>query len=83
MKNKLSAPYREILEDFLAYRHPQVSAQGFETARKMSMAVLAWHQRKKILPEQVTVKDAMQFKTDVSKRKTKAGTLISKGTVKD
>lgn len=83
MKNKLSAPYREILEDFLTYRHPQVSAQGFETARKLSMAVLAWHQRKKILPEQVTVKDAMQFKTDVSKRKTKAGTLISKGTIQN
>lgn len=83
MKDKLSAPYREILDDFLKYRHPQTSAQGFETARKMSMAVLVWHQGKKILPEQVTVKDAMQFKTDISKRKTKAGTLVSKGTIQN
>ncbi|MBP3365467.1 MAG: tyrosine-type recombinase/integrase [Treponema sp.] len=83
MKNKLSAPYKAIFESFLKYKHPQVSAQGFETARKMSLAVLAWHQEKALLPEQVTVKDAMQFKTDVSRRKTKSGALISKGTIQN
>ena len=80
MGKVLSAPYAELYEEFLEWQKPQVTAQGFTTIQHSVCRLLCWLSEADILPEELTVANALEYKAAVANRTTKAGTPVAAGT---
>ena len=71
MSYVLSAPYATLYEEYLEYEKSRVSKQGYESLKGRTRRFLSWLEEKDLLPEEVKIMDAIQFKKEVGERKTK------------
>ena len=77
----LSAPYDDLYDSFLDYQKPRVSAQGYEKLADRTRRVLRWFQAEELLPEAVTIRDAVRYQASLSSLVTRQGDPVSTGTV--
>jgi len=77
----MSAPYDALYESFLDYLRPRVSAQGFQTMAAVTRRGIRWFEAEELLPEAVTIQDAVRFASYLSTRETGEGRSIATGTM--
>ena len=83
MSYVLSEPYATLYEEYLEYEKSRVTEQGFESLKGRTRRFLKWLEENDLLPEEVKVMDAIQYKKEVGERKTKEGSEISVGTIQN
>jgi len=76
----LSAGYAELWEEFLGFEQSRSSSRSFPALQTESYQFLKWLEHEDILPEEVTVEHALQYKAVVANRVTKEGRPLSTGT---
>ncbi|HKM07142.1 MAG TPA: tyrosine-type recombinase/integrase [Sphaerochaeta sp.] len=79
----LSAPYDDIYETFLEYQRPRVSAQGFISLEGHTRRFLHWLSHEDLLPEDVTIQDAVRYQAYLSQRTNRVGNTIASGTMQN
>lgn len=80
MGKVLSEPYAGLYDDFLAFEERKVSNRSFEKIQYTSYQVIKWLEEQDIIPEELTIQNAMEYKAAVSGLLTKDGNPITAGT---
>ena len=83
MGQVISSPYAELYEGFLAWQKRRVSERGFIAAQNTVWEFLRWLEAQDILPDELTVQDAMDYKAAASAKLTKEGQPITAGACKN
>lgn len=79
MSYVLADVYAGLYEEFLAYAKERVSTQGYKTLSGNVKRFLMWLESEDILPEEVSIQDAVRYKTYVSEKRNREGKEISIG----
>ena len=80
MGKALSEPYAQLWEEFLEFERRKVTERGYESIKTISFHVLKWLERNDLLPVEVTVQDALEYKAAVASQINKDGKPITSGT---
>jgi integrase/recombinase XerD len=77
----ISAPYDGIYESFLDHQRPRTSAQGYRKLADITKRVIRWFEAEELLPEVVTIADAVRYGSYLSTLTTRDGNTITTGTM--
>lgn len=77
----ISAPYDGIYDSFLDYMRPRASAQGFQKLADVTRRVIRWFESEDLVPEAVTIADAVRYCSHLSTLTTREGKAIATGTM--
>lgn len=81
MSNVLTKPYASLYEEYLEYERPGMSRQGYKSLEGRTRRFLCWLEEKQLLPQDVRITQAMEFRNDVAGKRNVNGELISQGTI--
>jgi integrase/recombinase XerD len=77
----INAPYDGIYESFLDHHRPRTSAQGYQKLADITKRVIRWFETEELVPEAVTIADAVRYGSYLSTLTTREGTAITTGTM--
>ena len=76
----LSAPYAQLWEGFLDFEKRKITKSGYIAIKSASFYVVKWLEQQDLLPVEVTVQDALEYKASVANQVNKEGKPITSGT---
>jgi integrase/recombinase XerC len=77
----LSHPYNSIYDNYLRYERTKRSNAGIISIKSMAFLTLKYFEEKEMLPCEVSVLEAIEYKSYLSELKSKEGSLLSRGTI--
>ena len=81
MRYGLTKPYVSLYEEYLEYERPGMSLQGYKSLEGLTRRFLGWLEEKQLMPQDVRITQAMEFKNDIAGKRNINGELISQGTI--
>jgi len=77
LRTALREPYAGLWNEFLGFVERRTSVQGFQTIQKTSYQLLKWLETQDLKPEELTVRDALEYRAAATNRVTKEGTPVA------
>jgi site-specific recombinase XerD len=77
----LGEPYASLYEEFLTWRKPRTSAQGYKALAARLRVVTGWLDGEEVPPEDAGIADVLRFKKEAGERLGKTGQAVTSGTI--
>jgi len=81
MGRALSEPYAGLWDEFLAWIQNRVTPQGYKGIKYSVYRLLQWLEEQDIIPHKATIRNASQYKSDLSRMVSREGNALSSGTI--